>query len=97
MIQPLHTQLSSAKPRTGLQSIGDLIPRLIKQYEMQAELTQQREAEAQRKQEAIAEAAMIREANQAWDATLPMTTDAPIDEAPLTGVPIVEVQQSFGW
>lgn len=40
MIKPLNsTQLSSAKPRTGLQSIADLLPRLIQQYEMQAELT----------------------------------------------------------
>lgn len=39
MIQPLNTtQLSSAKPRTGLQSIADLLPRLIQQYEMQAKL-----------------------------------------------------------
>ncbi|MEM7455361.1 MAG: hypothetical protein AAF456_13505 [Planctomycetota bacterium] len=39
MIRPLNTmQLSSAKPRTGLQSIGELIPRLIRQYEMQAEM-----------------------------------------------------------
>ncbi len=35
MIRPLNTpQLSSAKPRTGLQSVADLIPRLIRQYEM---------------------------------------------------------------
>lgn len=40
MIKPLTQtmQLSSAKPRTGLQSVADLIPRLIQQYEMQAEL-----------------------------------------------------------
>lgn len=39
MIKPLNTtQLSSAKPRTGLQSIADLLPRLIQQYELQAEL-----------------------------------------------------------
>jgi hypothetical protein len=39
MIKPLNiAQLSSAKPRTGLQSISDLIPRLIQQYELQAEL-----------------------------------------------------------
>ncbi len=39
MIKPLNTtQLSSAKPRAGLQSIADLLPRLIQQYEMQAEL-----------------------------------------------------------
>ena len=39
MIKPLQTvQLSSAKPRSGLQSIADLLPRLIRQYELQAEL-----------------------------------------------------------
>lgn len=86
MIQPLHTQLSSAKPRTGLQSIGDLIPRLIRQYEMAAELTAQREAEARRKQEAMEEAAMVREARQAWEA-LPVVEVAEVDA----------VQQSFGW
>ena len=88
MIQPLHTQLSSAKPRTGLQSIGDLIPRLIRQYEMAAELTDQRELEAKRKAEAMEEAAMIREAKQAWDTPLPVVAEA---------VKVDAVQQSFGW
>ena len=88
MIQPLHTQLSSAKPRTGLQSIGDLIPRLIRQYEIAAELTQRREDEALRKEAAMAEAAMIREAKQAWDTPLLTETALPVP---------VEVQQSFGW
>lgn len=41
MIKPLNTpQLSAAKTRCGLQSIGDLLPRLIRQYEMQAEMMQ---------------------------------------------------------
>jgi len=88
MIQSTHTQLSSAKPRAGLQSIGDLIPRLIRQYEMAAELTQQREEEALRKEEAIAEAAMIREAKQAWDSPVIAETVSPV---------AVEFQQSFGW
>lgn len=88
MIQPLHTQLSAAKPRTGLQSIGDIIPRLIRQYEMAAELTQQREDEALRKEEAIAEATMIREAKQAWDSPMLTETVLPVS---------AEVQQSFGW
>lgn len=93
MIQPLHTQLSSAKPRTGLQSIGDLIPRLIRQYEMAAELAQQREEEALRKEAAMAEAAMIREAKKAWDA--PVLAETGASE---TAMPVVaEVQQSFGW
>jgi len=47
MIKPLHTvQLSSAKPRTGLQSIADLLPRLIRQYEMQAELARKHDGES---------------------------------------------------
>jgi hypothetical protein len=38
MIQSISSpQLSSAKPRTGLQSIANLIPRLVRQYEIQAE------------------------------------------------------------
>lgn len=41
MIKPISSpQLSSAKPRTGLQSIADLIPRLVRQYEIQAEFRQ---------------------------------------------------------
>ncbi len=35
------TQLTAAKPRCGLQSIGDLIPRLIRQYEIQAEMNEE--------------------------------------------------------
>ena len=43
MIRPIPTsdhatQLTCAKPRAGLQRIGDLIPRLIRQYEIQAEM-----------------------------------------------------------
>ena len=48
MIKPLNTtQLSSAKPRTGLQSIADLLPRLIQQYELQAELTRRQNSDSQ--------------------------------------------------
>ncbi len=47
MIKPLNSpQLSAAKPRTGLQSISELLPRLIRQYEIQAELLQRREENA---------------------------------------------------
>ncbi len=43
MIKPLNApQLSSMKTRCGLQKISDLLPRLIRQYEIQAELMQQR-------------------------------------------------------
>ena len=44
MIKPLNApQLSAAKNRTGLQSISDLLPRLIRQYEIQAEMLRNRE------------------------------------------------------
>ena len=47
MIKPLNTpQLSAAKNRTGLQSISDLLPRLIRQYEIQAEMLRSREEAA---------------------------------------------------
>ena len=47
MIKPLNCpQLSASKQRTGLQSIGDLIPRLIRQYELQAELMKRRAEQA---------------------------------------------------
>ena len=45
MIKPIHRQfdpthslqLSAAKPRSGLRTISDLIPRLIRSYELRAE------------------------------------------------------------
>ena len=44
MIKPLNSpQLSAAKTRTGLQSISDLLPRLIRQYELQAEMMKRRD------------------------------------------------------
>ncbi len=47
MIKPLNCpQLSSTKQRTGLQSVSDLIPRLIRQYELQAELMKRRAEQA---------------------------------------------------
>ena len=46
MIKPLNLpQLSAAKTRTGLQSISDLLPRLIRQYELQAEMMKLRDQE----------------------------------------------------
>ena len=51
MIRPLNIpQLSSAKPRGGLQSMSDLLPKLIEQYEMQAQARQQIEADNRRRQ-----------------------------------------------
>ncbi len=49
MIQPLNIpQLSSAKPRGGLQSVSELLPRLIQMYELQAQARRQIEADNQR-------------------------------------------------
>lgn len=43
MIKPLNsTDLASSKTRSGMTSIADLIPRLIRSYELQAELLQRR-------------------------------------------------------
>jgi hypothetical protein len=54
MIKPLHSpQLSAAKNRTGLQSIADLLPRLIRQYELQAELVKRRETNDMRRHGAM--------------------------------------------
>ena len=54
MIQPLNTtQLSSAKPRGGLQNISDLLPKLLQQYELQAQAKRQIEADRQRRQSQI--------------------------------------------
>ena len=50
MIRPLNTaQLSSAKPRSGLTSIGDLLPKLMKMYELQAKAREQMESDRQRR------------------------------------------------
>lgn len=35
-------ELSSSKTRSGLTSVGELLPRLIRSYELQAELMQRR-------------------------------------------------------
>ena len=56
MIKPVHSAfdasqsipLSAAKPRSGLSRIGDLIPRLIRSYELQAEAARKRQQQASR-------------------------------------------------
>ena len=48
MIKPLNIpQLSATKQRSGLQSISELLPRLIRQYELQAELMKRRAEHSQ--------------------------------------------------
>ena len=39
-------ELSSSKPRSGLTSVSELLPRLIRSYELQAELMQRRSEQA---------------------------------------------------
>ena len=44
MIKRLNgTELSSSKQRAGLSSLGELLPRLIRSYELQAELVRRRQ------------------------------------------------------
>ena len=70
MIKPLNApQLSSAKQRTGLQSIGDLLPRLMRQYELQAQLMKQREEQARTPVVAMESAASGQTANSGQQAT----------------------------
>ena len=47
MIKPLTgVELSSSKTRSGLTSVSELLPRLIRSYELQAELIQRRSEHA---------------------------------------------------
>ncbi len=47
MIQSLTgTDLSSTKARSGLASLEELLPRLIRSYELQAQLVQRRQQQA---------------------------------------------------
>ncbi len=46
-------QLSTAKPRCGLQSISDLVPRLLKQYDAQAQLLKEAESQNRREQQQL--------------------------------------------
>ncbi len=67
MIQPLNTpQLSSAKPRSGLQSISDLLPRLIAQYELQAEARRQIERDQRQRRRQRRNHADRRQSTFAW-------------------------------
>ena len=70
MIKPLNTpQLSAARPRVGLQRVSDLIPRLIKMYEMQAELTKQEIQKEVNEREAAEMTSREFEATEATEAT----------------------------
>ena len=61
MIKPLHTtQLSAAKPRTGLQSIGELLPRLMRHYEIQAEMVRLRTEELENRRNEESRATIAR-------------------------------------
>lgn len=70
MIRPLNTtQMTSAKPRGGLQSIGELLPRLMKVYELQAQARKQIEEDEQRRSAQKAYATVSTETTQqsfAW-------------------------------
>jgi len=107
MIKPINSPiLSSAKPRRGLQKVSEIIPRLIRQYEIQAEITLARQEEAEAKEAAMVDAAMLRQAKaamfedagEAWlqePIALPPIGHSDSSE-PSNGT-TTPVQQSFGW
>ncbi len=107
MIKPINSPvLSSAKPRCGLQKVSEIIPRLIRQYEIQAEITRARQEEADAKEAAMLDAAMLRQAKAAMfedDAEvlmqepIVMPTIGQADSTDQTGAISGAVQQSFGW
>jgi len=105
MIQPINSPvLSSAKPRCGLQKVSELIPRLIQQYEIQADITRARNEEAEAKEAAMVDAAMLRQAKaalfegdtEAWmqePISMPTLSQKDSADSAITDA----VQQSFGW
>ncbi len=107
MIQPINSPvLSSAKPRCGLQKVSDLIPRLIQQYELQAEITRARQEEADAKEAAMVDAAMLRQAKAAmfeddtedWmQEPIALPTIGSNASSDPSGQIADAVQQSFGW
>ena len=109
MIKPINSPvfnapvLSSAKPRCGFQKVADLVPRLIRQYEIQARITRAREEEAAAKDAAMQDAAQIREAKAALfeDEDGPWLSEPVAMPAPLPPIcsksSDAAVQQSFGW
>ena len=107
MIKPINSPvLSSAKPRCGLQKVSDIIPRLIRQYEIQAEITRARQEEADAKEAAMVDAAMLRQAKaamfegdaEAWmQEPLGMPAIGRGDSSDSAGPISNAVQQSFGW
>jgi hypothetical protein len=107
MIKPINSPvLSSANPRCGLQKVSELIPRLIQQYEIQAEITRARQEEADAKEAAMVDAAMLRQAKaalfegdtEAWmQEPIGMPAIGRNDSADPSGTITDAVQQSFLW
>lgn len=107
MIKSINSPiLSSVKPRCGLQKVSDIIPRLIQQYEIQAETTRARQEEADAKEAAMVDAAMLRQAKaamfegdtEAWmQEPIGMPLIGRSDSSDSVGPIADAVQQSFGW
>jgi hypothetical protein len=107
MIKPINSPvLSSAKPRCGLQKVSEIIPRLIRQYEIQAEITRARQEEAEAKEAAMLDAAMLRQAkealfeddSEAWmQDPIKVPALAHNDSADQANPITNAVQQSFSW
>jgi len=89
MIKPLTSvELTSSKQRTGMASVGELMERLVRSYELQAELMQ-------RRSEHTAQPTMPTKTHR-----VPSPTPAtPISIAPLQLLddPNESVQSTFAW
>ena len=107
MIKPINSPvLSSAKTRCGLHKVSELIPRLIQQYEIQAEIARARNEEAEAKEAAMVDAAMLRQAKAAlfedndetWmQEPISMPTIGTDEQANPSRTLANPVQQSFSW
>ena len=101
MIKPLNIpQLSAARPRVGLQHVSDLIPRLIKMYELQAELAAQ-EIRKEVEERTAAQRTTEEFEPQAEEATEPVLVPADALASSINGIGnsgLGESQQAtFGW
>ena len=95
MIKRLNSpELSAAKPRTGMQHVSVVIERLMKMYDMQAEMNEMRTKEF-RAEKAADQQIMAAQSAPAVQPTLVISTD------PVCGLMPAEVtaveQSTFGW
>jgi len=98
MIKPLNSpQLSAAKQRTGLQSISELLPRLIRNYELQAELMQRNESIPRRGSETRRSSEARRNAESRRNSESRQTEQRYEEIIPMPNVSMQTEQSTFSW